>query len=208
MQRSRTLSRINLLLAISLSLFATPILADSPALTSVSEAWITTSHLGFSVNDQSSTGFKMTGGTMAILDLTRPIGRNIELGLRTIASGAQAKTQEFYRLGAGPMAAWRWDSKWNIHGAITNFNETGLKPGADLSYRSTGLQYMIGWERIWQIGKRVEAVAGNFLNYHAGNVSDVASVRGLQADPRGLGSMPTKNFGISHGAEFAIRLSL
>ncbi|MBM4251095.1 MAG: hypothetical protein FJ146_03930 [Deltaproteobacteria bacterium] len=208
MHNFTALPRFTLLLAIWMSLAATPTLADSLGMTSKSEPWVTATHLGFSVNDQSSTGFKLTGGTMVMLDLSRPIGRRMDLGIRTIASGAKAKNQEFYRLGAGPMAAWRVHNNWSVHGAITNFNETGLRPGADLSYRSSGLQCLLGWERIWQLEKRVELVAGNFISYHTGTVSETASISALKSDRATFGPLPTKNFGIAHGAEIAIRLSM
>ena len=200
--------RMNLIVVAAIALFSNRLLANSVALTSASGPWLTTSHVGFSVNDQSSTGFKMTGGTMAMLDLSRPIGKNLELGLRTIASGAQAKTQEFYRLGAGPLIVWRWNDRWTAHGTITNFNETGLKPGSDPSYKSKGFQYLVGWERVWQLSNRVEALAGNFITYHAGSMSTEGTFSGITADQHKVVSSSARNFGVSHGAELAIRLSM
>ena len=171
-------------------------------------SWNTASHVGFAINDSSSTGFKMTGGTLVMLDASRPLSRNIEIGLRTVASGAQSESQQFYRLGAGPLLTYRMSDDWQFQAALTSFNETGLTNTAERSYRSRGLQSMIGWERVWHLDRRIEAAFGGFAAFHFGELDPTAQLTMGQNHASVAQSVSTANRGVSHGAEAALRLHL
>jgi hypothetical protein len=174
----------------------------APAMT----GWQTASHLGFGVVDRSSTGFRSTQGSMLFLDAGRTlpgVAADWQLGLRTIGEGGQRAGQEFYRMAAGPFVGYRPAAGWLIHGAVGAFREAGLD-GDQPRYRSTGWLGMVGWERTYAWGSRVELGLGGFLMRHLGNVS----TDGAGGTAAAVAAVPRVNEGLSHGVEAALRVRL
>ncbi len=163
----------------------------------------TSSHLGFAVADQSSTGFRAVGGSLVFLDISQSLSRRLELGLRSIGEGGKTSQREFYRLGAGPLLSWHLSSDWMIQGALALFNETGLASDGQKAYQSRGQELMLGWEKSWQMAPRVSVAWGGFVTYHRGGVVPTEAFSSpVVAASRVL------NAGLSHGMEAALRLSL
>jgi hypothetical protein len=182
---------------------AAPALAAEVSASKTHRSWTTSTHLGFAVVQQSTTGFDDVAGSLVFLDLTHPLpfgnGR-IELGLRTLAEGGQTQEGEFYRMGAGPMAGYRVSDRWTLHVSGQGFRETGLNADGDKVYSSTGRTLMIGWERHHQIHARVDLAWGGFISQYSGGVEAMAAAVGTQT--------PNKNQGLTHGVEIALRMRL
>ncbi|MCX6105740.1 MAG: hypothetical protein NTY08_07930 [Proteobacteria bacterium] len=188
---------------------ATAAKADTSELAQMVKPWSTSTHIGYATNDQSSTGFRQAGGSVVLLDVSRPINSHIDIGLRSIASGAEDPSHQFYRLGAGPLVSYNINQNWAVQGAIAFFNEAGVGLQGQKSYQSRGQEVLLGWERIWRISRRIELAGGSFATYHHGTMSALAESRtsGLAAGATAIIDAKI-NRGISHGAELALRLRL
>lgn len=184
--------------------FALGMLAGA-ASSAYATTWSTTSHMGYAVNRQSSTGFERIGGTMAYLDATRELGASLDLGLRTLAQGSRAADLEFYRLGSGPVLGWLPAAGWRLEVSVAFFRESGLAPDGTKVYRSQGRAVSFGWERRQSLGPRVSWAYGSFVLAHRGELDLIsgfmtASLRAPLAAQR--------NDGFSQGAQVALRIQL
>jgi hypothetical protein len=169
------------------------------------DGWTSTTHLGFGLVDRSSTGFDDVAGSVVFLDLAHALGPDLDVGLRTLAQGAKRPDSEFYRLGAGPFASLRLTEAWSVQVAVQVFKETGLGDDGEAAYHSRGRALMLGWERLFQITRRVELGWGGFAAWHQGDMSTVAGVA-PQTSRRYEGV--AHNVGMSRGVELALRLAL
>ena len=188
---------------------ATPAKAGTSELAQMVKPWSTSTHIGYATNDQSSTGFRKAGGSVVLLDVSRPINSRIDIGLRSMASGAEDPSHQFYRLGAGPLVSYNINQNWALQGAIAFFNEAGIGLQGQKSYQSRGQEVLLGWERIWRISRRVELAGGSFATYHQGTMSPLVSGRTSGPAVGATAIIDARiNRGISHGAELALRLRL
>ena len=165
-------------------------------------SWSTTSHLGFAVVDQSTTGFDRSMGSLVFLDIEKVIAPKLALGFRTIAQGAKLGERAFYRLGTGPLLSYRVTDHWVIQAAATRFDETGVGEEDARQYRSKGSSTQLGWERIFHFGPRVEFAWGGFVIAHQGDLD----VEPAAVGQTGLSS--SHNSGLGHGVEAALRVDL
>jgi len=163
----------------------------------------TSSHLGFAVVDQSSTGFREVGGSLVFLDISQSLHPQWDLGLRSIGEGGRTSQKEFYRLGAGPLLSWHVTTDWVVQLALALFNEAGLGSDGHKAYQSRGQEVMLGWERAWTLAPRVSVAWGGFVIYHRGVLAHEAAVLNPTVGASGI-----LNSGLSHGFEAALRLNL
>ena len=163
----------------------------------------TSSHLGFAVADQSSTGFREVGGSLVFLDINQSLNPRWDLGLRSIGEGGRTSQREFYRLGAGPLLSWHVATDWVVQLALALFNEAGLGSDGHKAYQSRGQEVMLGWERAWTLAPRVSVAWGGFVIYHRGVLAHEAAVLNPTVGASGI-----LNSGLSHGFEAALRLNL
>ena len=91
----------------------------------------TATHVGFSVEQDSTTGFKDVGGSMLFLDLALAATDKIDVGMRTMAQGGQAEDSEFYRTGSGPFVSWSFNKDWSLQAGVAFFKEAALGTSAD-----------------------------------------------------------------------------
>ena len=188
---------------------ATPATAGTSELAQMVKPWSTSTHIGYATNDQSTTGFRQAGGSVVLLDISRPVNSHLDIGLRSIAAGAEDLSHQFYRLGAGPLVSYNINQNWSLQGSIAFFNEAGIGLQGQKSYRSHGQQLLLGWERSWRISRRIELAGGSFATYHHGTISPLSNGRASGLGVGATAIIDTKiNRGISHGAELALRLRL
>lgn len=154
-------------------------------------------HFGYSITGQSSTGFKESGGSIVLLDLLWKLSPKWKGGLRTIASGSQEGSSEFYRLSTGPTAEYSITPKWGVHFAFGIFSESAERD-SDPDYNSKGQFSMIGWERVLYKNKKTTIAWGGFYSYYQGDV-DITANTSLASS-----SFKTKK---NKGSEKAITLS-
>ena len=171
----------------------------------LASTWSTSSHMGYAVNRQSSTGFAKIGGSMAYFDANHPLSGPFDLGLRTIAQGSRAQDLEFYRLGSGPVLGWAPTRGWRVEVSMAFFRESGLSPNGQKIYKSRGQMFTCGWERIRPLGQRVSWSYGGFFMAHRGDL-DLGSEQPTSMLSAQLATQ--KNHGISQGAQVAIRIQL
>lgn len=172
------------------------------ATSALSGTWNSTAHFGFSVESESSVGFKGVSGSMAFLDAAYNLapGDKLSLGVRSLMQGGRRPQQEYYRMGAGPMIGYAVSRGWFVHGSLTKFQETGLDDQGEKVYKSSGQTVMFGWERIFTISRRMEIAWGGFFTRHSGTLSKTAQINTLQS--------ARSNVGGSQGVELALRMSL
>jgi len=167
-----------------------------------STKWSTATHLGYGVVDRSSTGFKDVAGSMMFLDVTRKVGDDVSIGLRTIGQGGEASGAEFYRLAAGPAANMRLGT-WNVHGSVGLFRESVNAADSTRIYKSMGRIVLFGLQRVRPIAGGAELAWGSFVSLHDGSVDM------LTPDAAAISTHGSKsNFGISHGIECSLKLPL
>ncbi|MBF0440506.1 MAG: hypothetical protein HQK54_01250, partial [Oligoflexales bacterium] len=72
-------------------------------------------HIGFSIENDSSTGFKNSGGSIVIFDLTKSINSELEVGVQSWGSGASHKGLSYYRLSSGPLFTYNIPMNWLVY---------------------------------------------------------------------------------------------
>ena len=183
--------------------------AATSELAQMVKPWSTSTHIGYATNDQSTTGFRQAGGSVVLLDVSRPVNSQVDIGLRSIASGAEDPSHQFYRLGAGPLVSYNINQNWALQGSIAFFNEAGIGLQGQKSYQSRGQEVLVGWERIWRICRRIELAGGSFATYHQGSISPLSESKTSGLAVGATAIIDAKIIrGISHGAELALRLRL
>lgn len=142
-------------------------------------AWVTTTHVGYAVSTQSSTGFQGAGGTTAFLDLARPVNDDFEVGVRTVAAGARHKGgRAFYRMGAGPLVTWHFLEGWAAQLSAQSFSETAEMDDV-AEYHSRGRMLLLGWVREKELSKRLTLSYGGFAARHEGSEGNSGTTRGI-----------------------------
>lgn len=175
----------------------------SPVTASAAD-WSTTSHVGYSMTRESSTGFDRIGGSMAYFDLARRLGSSFDAGLRTLAQGGRSDALEFYRLGSGPFVGWSPATGWRLEAGVGFFRESGLAPDGEKIYTSQGRAWTLGWERSQTLFSKVDWAYGGFLMAHRGSL-----VLTEQPSPAHLGRLSQqRNDGLSQGVQLALRIRL
>lgn len=169
--------------------------------------WHSTTHLGFGVEDQSSTGFHGTQGSTLFLDLDRKATENIAVGIRTSAFGGKNSGAEFYRMATGPLISFRIYNKFNISLALGFFRESGLDDKGDSAYTSKGQMFQIGWERVFPLSKAIELCWGGYWSRHWGNL-DLDASQGTQSGSVAQYSSSSANIGNSRGIELGFKVRL
>ena len=157
--------------------------------------WTSGTHVGYQVNDQSTTGFRQTGGSLGFLDVAQAVTDGVEIGVRTLGQGGRLPDRQFYRLGAGPLAVVQVGDGWSLQGSVQAFQESGLKPDGSKLYDSRGTDFMLGWEKAYQLAPRADVAWGGFVTRYQGGVSSAAGVA-------------SKNAGMAHGLEAALKVQL
>jgi len=178
-----------------------------PAFGNSNQIWTTGAHLGYGVNQQSSTGFKDVAGSLMFLDILRTVQDGIEVGLRTIAQGGQESKNEYYRMGAGPMISYNFYKNWRAQFSLSFFNETANDNTKEQAYRSKGRTYQFGWERSRELIKNVDLAWGGFYMVHQGNVSLSDSMASSNTASTRFSNIST-NKGTTRGIEFSLRFKL
>lgn len=164
---------------------------------SMASDWSAATHFGYAVVDRSTTGFKSVQGSMLFFDVYRNIG-DMAFGMRTVTQGGKGNSQEFYRLGTGPVVKWTHET-WTVHGSLGLFKETGLDHQGDAHYQSSGQNYLIGWQRSRAITKSAALTWGSFFTGHQGQLTPASA---------SFTSPNRTNTGLSHGIEISIRMGL
>jgi hypothetical protein len=175
---------------------AFPALAD--------EAWTTATHVGFGVEDGSTTGYEKVAGSLFFLDLGRGVTDDLEVGLRTIGQGGKRGDRQFTRLGAGPLLTWNINDSWRLQTSVAVFDETGLGEDGEEEYRSRGHSQMLGWERRFALGQKVELGYGGFLTRYQGNLKQSATSAAAES-PALAASL---NRGYGHGLAASLKIQL
>ncbi len=171
----------------------------------VESHWLrSSSHLGFAVEDQSSTSFSGTAGSMGFFDFGMALTDEIELGFRTLISGGRQPGASFYRLGTGPLLSYAPTKEWLLSAMTGWFRETCTDEKGNALYQSKGSISMIGWERVFPIYARADIALGGFIGFHTGNIQNLAAhiSSPLSKDE------PRKNNGRARGVEIALRVRL
>lgn len=185
-----------------LLLFAFPSLAnDAGAKTYGLQS---SSHLGFALEDQSTTNFTGNSGSMGFFDFTAAVTEHFEVGIRTLMSGASQPGASFYRLGAGPLLNYSPNKEWIISAMWGWFKEScSAKNNASL-YQSKGTISMVGWERVIPIHHRADVALGGFIGFHSG---DIRNLSNDLSNPV-VKQAPEKNVGRNRGVEISLRVRL
>jgi hypothetical protein len=181
-----------------------PTLALIIAAALASVGWTTGTHVGYQVNDQSTTGFRETGGSLGFLDVAQTVTDGVDLGVRTLGQGGRLPDRQFYRLAAGPLVVWQMGEGWSLQASAGMFQESGLRPDGSKLYGSRGTDMMLGWEKSYQLSPRAEVAWGGFVTRYQGGLSAAAVAPGA-APTSGLGS---RNTGMAHGLEAALKVEL
>jgi len=163
-------------------------------------AWESTTHFGFAVVDQSSTGFDKATGTAITMDLAKELSSSLSLGLRTSAVGGAVDQGRYYRMAAGPVLSYRINPKWSVDVSLGFFRESAEDSGQDL-YSSKGQSVQFGWHRRSSFGKRVDLLWGGFIGRYWGGVDK-------EPDLGSVSHIDDKNIGNTHGVEIALRVLL
>src|SRR5690606_30073946 len=103
-------------------------------------------------------------GSMLFLDVVKNYEK-IAFGLRTVTQGGKAPSQEYYRLGTGPVVKWSVDS-WTVHGSLGFFKETGLGADGTANYKSNGHIFLVGWQKSRALTKSAAVSWGAFFTGH------------------------------------------
>lgn len=183
-------------------LLATPAFAQS---NDSNSSWFhSSSHLGFALEDQSTTNFSGNAGSMGFFDFTAAVTENVEVGLRTLMSGARQPGASFYRLGAGPLLSYYPSKDWIISVMTGWFKESCTDKASSPLYQSRGSLTMLGWERLIPVYQRVDVALGGFVGFYSGDI------RNLSADLSNpvTKHSPEKNVGRNRGVEIALRVRL
>src|SRR5690606_603156 len=98
------------------------------------------------------------------------------------------------------LAGYRLTDRWTLHISAQGFRETGLDADGNKAYNSSGRTLMVGWERHYQLHERVDIAWGGFVSQYSGGVENMTAAVGRQA--------PSKNQGLTHGVEMALRMRL
>jgi hypothetical protein len=203
-KQSNVSLRAKILAYFALVLLAMP---AKPARSESNQTWATGAHLGYGVNQQSSTGFKNVAGSLIFLDVLRNVKNGFEIGLRTIAQGGQESSNEYYRMGAGPMISYNFYKNWRAQFSLSFFNETANDATKERAYRSKGRTYQLGWERSRELIKNVDLAWGGFYMVHQGNVSLSDSMASSNAASTRFSNIST-NKGTTRGVEVSLRFKL
>ncbi len=193
---------ISFFLVILLAMAATPAFAEA------SQTWVTGAHLGYGVNQQSSTGFKNVGGSLMFLDVLRTFDDGFEVGLRTIAQGGQESRNEYYRMGAGPMISYNFYKNWRAQFSLSFFNETANDETKERAYKSRGRTYQLGWERSRQLVKNLDLAWGGFYMVHQGTVSLSDGMASSNNAASSRFANISTNKGTTRGVEISLRFKL
>ncbi len=180
----------------------------TPAFGSAKQTWVTGAHLGYGVNQQSSTGFKNVAGSLMFLDVMRTLDDGLEVGLRTIAQGGQESRNEYYRMGAGPMISYNFYKNWRAQFSLSFFNETANDETKERAYKSKGRTYQLGWERSRELVKNVDLAWGGFYMVHQGNVSLSNGTASSNNAASTRFSNISTNKGTTRGVEISLRFKL
>lgn len=165
---------------------------------------VSSSHLGFAIANQSSTGFRNASGSLVFLDIVRPTG-TFGFGVRTAAQGSevgQGPAKSYYRLGAGPLVSWGISPGWQLQSSIGFFHETALDQDRQKIYQSHGVAELVGWERLYRLSSHAAATFGGFAIHHSGGTSPSQGV------PMGAAAMSSVNRGFSQGVEVGLQVAL
>ena len=170
--------------------------------------WISNSHFGIAIEEKSDLGFDRSAGTVLFFDFERHIYSDFNLGIRSYGSGATTSSAQFYRLMSGPLLTWSvFDRRWNIQIFPSLFQESS-QSNAGESCVSRGFAMMVGWERNWKLGERVDLITGAFYIRHWGQIRsyniDTSSEVTISPIFAGL----SRNDGQSRGVEIALRTTL
>lgn len=194
-------------LTITILFFITALLLlTKPAQASSLGDWSTATHIGYAVNKDSSTGFNNVGGSLFFLDLLKPVSNDLEVGMRTIAQGGEESSNEYYRMGVGPLLSWSLTNNWRAQFSFSFFNETANDSTRERAYQSKGRTYQIGWERTKNITEKLEIAWGGFYMMHQGDINMPNRPTGTAASTR-FANIST-NRGSSRGVEVALRFML
>jgi len=169
--------------------------------------WVSSTHVGFATEGESTTGFRNAAGSLLFIDLSKAVAKNLSLGLRTAASGAQGGPGEFVRLGAGPLLGFHITKSWVLELAASFFKESAVSGDGEDVYSSQGQAVQIGWHRHIPLGKRLEISWGGFFGRHWGDIKpspNTSSSKSLQNPQPASG----RNIGASRGIEIALRIRL
>ncbi len=189
-QKLKTLSRIFVgVCSLLLILTATPVYS-----------WESTTHFGYAVVDQSSTGLAKAAGTSVTMDLAKSFKSSFSLGLRTSALGGSVNQHRYYRLGAGPVLGYRINSKWAVAISMGFFRESAEHNSDDI-YSSKGQAVQFGWHRTSALSKRVDLLWGGFIGRYWGQVDK-------NPDLAAVANIDDQNIGSIHGIEIALRVLL
>jgi len=182
-------------------------LAAKPATAKTNQTWATGAHLGYGVNQESSTGFKNVAGSLMFLDVLRSVQNGVEIGFRTIAQGGQESRNEYYRMGAGPMISYNFYKSWRAQFSLSFFNETANDETKEKAYSSKGRTYQFGWERSRELVKNVDLAWGGFYMIHQGNVTLSDSMASSNTASTRFANISTNN-GTTRGVEISLRFKL
>lgn len=169
--------------------------------------WTTAAHLGYAVNQQSTTGFKDVGGSVLLLDLLKYFDDGLELGMRSIAQGGEESSNEYYRMGVGPLVSKKIAANWRLQASISFFNETANDATQERAYKSQGRSYQVGWERTRELVKNVELAWGGFYMMHQGNINLTNEKTPANTASTRFSGIST-NRGTTRGVEMALRFKL
>lgn len=191
-----------ILTSLLLLLIARPCFAND---NDASASWLhSSSHLGFALEDQSTTNFSGNAGSMGFFDFTAAVTENIEVGLRTLMSGARQPGASFYRLGAGPLLSYSPTKEWMISVMTGWFRESCTDKHSAPLYQSRGSITMLGWERFIPIYQRVDVALGGFVGFYSGDIRNLAADFSNPVTKHS----PEKNTGRNRGVEIALRVRL
>ena len=182
-------------------------IAAKPAFAETHQTWATGAHLGYGVNQQSTTGFKNVAGSLMFLDVLRTLDDGLEMGLRTIAQGGQENNNEYYRMGAGPLISYNFYKNWRAQFSLSFFNETANDETKERAYKSKGRTYQFGWERSRELIKNVDLAWGGFYMVHQGNVSLSDGMASPNTASTRFSNIST-NKGTTRGVEVSLRFKL
>jgi hypothetical protein len=139
--------------------------------------------VGYLVHN-SSIGATQAGGSTLIMDTGFSISQAAQIGIKSIATGAEDPEQgiNFYRLGAGPHILYRPLAGWAIHVSPHFFTETvyfsspgSRNPDKSNSRRYSGTQLITGWEKILYAGDSLIIAWGGMWVFHKGAASSTPS---------------------------------
>jgi len=127
------------------------------------------SHFGFGIESNRFYKINGSGGSMMILDWSVPFSEDLDLGLRTMANGAQPPGISLFRLTSGPNLTYHYSDNFQVTAGMGFYRESveytdGSKANSD------GISQIFGLQRTWKYSEKIHFGWGTYLSLSQGFV--------------------------------------